>query len=96
MVNYLSDTVFFSVTTEHFWDLYHSDMISKKNNKRLSLNGGDVTNFITAIDKHSSPIVSSDPLLKLVFVLTNDGIEIDGIQVCFFFWKAYCIRFLNF
>uniref|UniRef100_A0A914Z3H8 Uncharacterized protein n=1 Tax=Panagrolaimus superbus TaxID=310955 RepID=A0A914Z3H8_9BILA len=80
MVNYLSDTVFFSVTTEHFWDLYQSDIFSKKNDKKLVLNGADMTRFITAIDKHSSPIISTDPLLKLVFVLTNDGIEIDGIQ----------------
>uniref|UniRef100_A0AC34GS22 Uncharacterized protein n=1 Tax=Panagrolaimus sp. ES5 TaxID=591445 RepID=A0AC34GS22_9BILA len=80
MVNYLSDTVFFSVTTEHFWDLYQSDIFSKKNNKKLVLNGADMTRFITAIDKHSSPVISTDPLLKFVFVLTNDGIEIDGIQ----------------
>ena len=81
MVNYLSDTMFFSITTEHFWDIFNSHNFYKGANRTLSFNAADMSKFITGIDELSSPIVSTDPLLKLVFVLTDDGIEINGIKV---------------
>uniref|UniRef100_A0A7E4VLD8 GPI transamidase component n=1 Tax=Panagrellus redivivus TaxID=6233 RepID=A0A7E4VLD8_PANRE len=82
MINYLSDTLFFRLSTEHVWDLFDTKVFEEGKDGTSSFVGtsADLSNFITAVDQRVSPIVSSDPLLKFVFVLSENGLEIDGIQ----------------
>lgn len=86
MVNYLADTLFISVTSEHIWDIFMEK--GSKEPRRIKLSGGETSKFITAIDKRSSPIASHHPLLKFVFVLADDGFEVDNNQVRLFFTKT--------
>ncbi|KAE9551656.1 hypothetical protein FO519_005126 [Halicephalobus sp. NKZ332] len=84
IVDYLGDVAFFKVTEEHFWDLLDSGVLKKApENKEFSYSGNsaDFLNFLTEVDQRSSPIVSVNPLLKFVFLLTENGVTFDGDNV---------------
>ena len=86
IVEYIGDVAFFKVTEEHFWDLLDVGILKKapENNAKdfsYSGNSADFLNFVTEIDQRSSPIVSVNPLLKFVFLLTENGVTFDGVKV---------------
>lgn len=89
IVEYLGDVAFFKVTEEHFWDLLDVGILKKAPEdkaKEFSYSGksADFLNFVTEIDQRSSPIVSVNPLLKFVFLLTENGVTFDEVKVSIF------------